>query len=128
MENQTIVLFGESQKGEFETAYYCETLPELEEFLGNPPPATMGLHLAVQALLYHFNLIFFKVREEGYSYQDYFLGLRLLQSQRSFSHLAALGIPGVGNHEIIQVFTPFCSMHHTVLIMSESDLFDYLSS
>lgn len=129
METQlrTIVLFGEAERGEYKTAYFCQTLPQLADFLGNPPPFSVGLYYAVQALLYRQNLLFFRVREEGYSQQDYLLGLHMLQEQHAVPHISAICLPGVGDMEIIHAMTPFCKAHHSVIITTEPDLYDYLT-
>lgn len=127
MEPYILALFGEAEKGEYLRAYFCHTLPQLIECFGNPPPHSHGLPYAIQALLYHRDLIFLRVREEGFSYHDYLAGIRLLESQKMIPHITALCLPGVGDAEIIQAVTPFCVEHHAILITSESDLYDYLT-
>lgn len=127
MGNFTVALFGEAEKGEYRTAYFCHSLPQLVDNLGNPPPESKGLYYAVQTLLYHRDLIFFRVREEGFSMQDYLLGLRLLQAEDLISTVSAFCIPGAGNSEIIHALTPVCAVHHSLLIISECDLYDYLT-
>jgi hypothetical protein len=127
MEPYTIALFGEAEKGDYQTAYLCRNLPQLVEYLGNPPPNSLGLYIAIQALLYHRDLIFFRVQEEGFSFHDYLAGLRLLETQNLIGHIGALCLPGVGDAEIIHAMTPFCIVHHTIIITSESDLYDYLT-
>lgn len=127
MDNYTVALFGEAGRGEFKTAYYCRSLTQLEECLGSPPPHTKGLFFAVQALLYHRDLIFFRVREEGFSVSDYLNGLSLLKGSQWPLPIAAIGIPGVSSSEILQAITPLCLMYHSILITSESDLYDYLT-
>jgi len=126
MQNYTMVMFGEAERGEFRTAYYCKTLPELVQYLGNPPPESRGLHFAVQALLYERDLVFFRVKEEGFSSQDYFWGLHLLENQETISQIDAICIPGVGDAEIINALTPLCFIHHSILVLTEADLCDYL--
>lgn len=126
MENLTIALFGEAERGEYRTPYYCQTLPQLVENLGNPPPESHGLYLAVQALLFHRNLLFIRVKEEGYNHQDYLSGLHRLEAQDLFKQIAALCLPGVGDVEILQAVTPFCLVHHSIVITREPDLYDYL--
>lgn len=128
MTNYTIALFGEAEKGEYRTPYFCQTLPQLVEALGNPPPDSLGLYFAVQALLYHRDLLFIRVQEEGYNHQDYLLGLHLLEMQNVITQIAALFLPGVGDKEILEAVTPFCKMHHSILITREPDLYDYLTS
>lgn len=127
MDNYTVALFGEADKGEFRTAYFCQTLTDLEYYLGNPPPQSKGLFFAIQTLLFHHQLIFFRVREEGYSIQDYLSGLSILQENMLPLPITAIGLPGVGNKEIIHATLPLYNSYHTILLMSESDLYDYLT-
>lgn len=124
----SIVLFGEAEKGEFETAYFCQTLPELIDYIGNPTPNSQGVHCAIQALLYHYNLLFLRVREEGYSFQDYLIGLHLLEHQSLVDQVAALCLPGVGDERILYPVGSYCTAHHSILLTSQSDLYDYLTS
>ena len=127
MNTSAIALFGEAERGEFKIPYFCETLPQLEEMLGNPPPNSHGLYYAVQALLYHFNLLFIRVQEEGFSYQDYIMGLKLLEAQQLLSHISAVCLPGVGDARIINAATPYCLSHQSLIITREADLYDYLT-
>lgn len=124
----TIALFGEAEKGEYRIPYFCHTLPQLVDYLGNPPPDSQGLYYAVQSLLYQHPLIFFRVKEEGFSLSDYLGGIYFLHDQDLISRIAAIGIPGVGDAEIIEALTPLCVVHHNILITTESDLFDYLTT
>lgn len=128
MSGLTIALFGEAEKGSYDSPMYCQTLPQLVDQLGNPPQDSQGLFYAVQALLYHHHLFFFRVREEGFSQSDYFLGLRFLQKQDLISQVAAICLPGVGDFEIIEAMTPLCAIYHRILITTESDLYDYLTA
>jgi hypothetical protein len=127
MEPSTIVLFGEAEKGEYRTAYFCENLPQLVEYFGHPPAESRGLHYAVQSLLYRRNLVFFRVAEEGFSEQDYLDGLDLLQYQRAIPNIMAIGLPGVGDSRIIHATITICKIFHSILITNEADLYDYLS-
>ena len=124
----TIALFGEAEKGEFCTAYYCQNLEQLDEFFGNPPINSKGLDYAVQALLFKRRLIFFRVREEGFSTQDYLSGVQLLEQQPLISQLDAICIPGVGDPEILNALHPVCKYYHSILITNEADFYDYLTS
>jgi hypothetical protein len=124
---QTIALFGEAEKGEYRKAHFCQTVPQLLEDFGQPPPHSLGIYYAIQALLYQRSLIFFRVKEEGFSYQDYLLGLNFLQKNEIFSQLAAICLPGVGDAEIIEAISPVCALYHSILIMNEADLYDYLT-
>ncbi len=122
----TVALFGEAEKGEYTTPYFCETLPQLVDYFGNPPPESHGLFFAVQALLYHRNILFFRVREEGFSLADYFRGFKLLSKLENLPKIDAISMPGVGDGVIIDAVVPFCLIYKSILLTTESDLFDYL--
>lgn len=122
----TMAFFGESEKGRFHIPHYCDSLEHLVENLGNPPPESKGLYFAVQALLYDQKIIFYRVEEEGFSYQDYFEGLRTLRRIEGASHLRAICMPGVGDEEIFNAAMPICEDSHSIIITTESDLYDYL--
>ncbi len=127
MENYTVALFGEAQKGAFRTAYFCESLDQLVDYFGHPPPESKGLFFAVQALLFHRNILFFRVKEEGFSRDDYLLGVSLLQKQHIIPDIVAIGIPGVGDAGIINALAPVCAYYHSILLTTEADLMDYLN-
>lgn len=125
----TIVLFGEAERGQYRTAYFCQNLEQLDAYFGNPPPDSLGIYYAVQALMFKRDLIFFRVPEEGYSTEDYLLGLKLLEKQQTMiPHLSAICAPGVGDREILDAVVPICVLYHSVLITSEADFYDYLTS
>lgn len=123
----TIFLFGEAEKGAFCTPLRLKSLPELAETCGNPPPESLGILYAVQALLYERELIYFRVKEEGFSISDYMRGIKLLQNSTLFDNLAAICMPGVGDEEIIDLSTNVCSLHKSFLITGEKDLYDFLT-
>lgn len=127
MKAHTIALFGEAEKGDYSTAYYCQTLPQMLDSLGNPPPESLGLYFAIQSILLDYSVLFFRVREEGFSQQDYFSGLTFLKQQKLFSSIIGIGAPGVGNKEIIDEIIPICHNYKSILITSEADLYDYLT-
>lgn len=124
----TIALFGEAERGEFRTAYYCQNLEQLDEFFGNPPQNSKGLYYAVQALLFKRNIIFFRVMEEGFSIQDYLAGVSLLEKQELIRQLDAICIPGVGDPQVLNAMQPICQHYHSILISNEADFYDYLTS
>ena len=128
MQTKTMALFGEAEKGEFEKAYYCKNLDQLLECFGHPPRESHGLDYAIQALLYQCHLLFFRVREEGFSEQDYFHGIKLLKNQAVIPEIMAICMPGVGNGEILNAAVPICHLYHSILVISEADLYDYFSS
>lgn len=124
MECSTIALFGEAEKGEYHKGYLCNDLTELADFLGNPPAESRGLFYATQALLYHHPLIFFRVQEEGFSKDDYFLGVKILKESPLIDSIQAICTPGVGDHQIINAILPLCFHYHQILITTEFDFWD----
>lgn len=126
MDHYTMALFGEAEKGSYRVPYYCESLPQLADYFGHPPPESWGLHFAIQGILFKRKIIFFRVEDEGYSVQDYFIGMRALEKHIGVSHLEAIGIPGVGNSEIIEALTPLCQQYKSILMVTEKDFFDYI--
>lgn len=123
-----LALFGESQRGEFHAAYLCKNLEDLSHYLGEPPSKeSKGLAFAIQALLFKRDVIFFRVHEEGFSTQDYIRGFQLLEDKNKIPEVSAICLPGVGNAEIIEATTPFCKNNHNFLILTEQDLYDYLT-
>lgn len=127
MPERVVAVFGESERGDFCRPYHCRTLDQLYDHFGHPMPRTTGIHFAIQVLLHDFYLIFFRVKEEGYSHQDYFEGLWQLESHEAKARLSAIGIPGVGNGEVIESVSSICEDRKSILIMNESDLYDYLT-
>lgn len=127
MKTYTVALFGEAEKGDYRKPCLCHTVDQLLELFGNPPLHSQGIYYAIQALLYQRALLFFRVREEGFSYGDYLQGLHLLQNQPFTAGIDALCLPGVGDTEIIGAMAPICEIYHSLLITNESDFYDYLT-
>lgn len=125
--SRTIFLFGEAEKGDFCTPLFLKSVPQLAELCGNPPAESLGILYAVQALLYERELIYFRVKEEGFSISDYMKGLKLLKSPELFCNLNAICMPGVGDEEIINLSTEICSLDKSFLITNEKDLYDFLT-
>ena len=124
---RVIALFGEAEKGQWEKPHIVKGLPELIDLFGNPPPESKGLFFAIQALLFEREVIYFRVQEEGFSKEDYFSGLNLLKNRSRIQRVHALCMPGVGNREILDASNPICEIHRTQLILTEEDLYDYLT-
>ena len=82
----------------------------------------------MQVLLYKYDLIFFRVKEEGFSLADYYFGLRLLERSDLATRLTAICIPGVGDHEIIEATHKVCHQRHSLIITSESDFYDLMTN
>jgi len=127
MLEKAVAVFGESERGDYCRPHICQTMNQLYETFGHPVPESAGIHFAVQVLLHDFSLVYYRVREEGYSLQDYFEGLWQLENHPVESELSAIGMPGVGNGEVIESVSSICAIHQSILIMTESDLYDYLT-
>ncbi len=122
-----IFLFGEAEKGEFCTPHLLKSLPQLAETFGNPPEESDGIRYAVQALLLERDLFYYRVKEEGFSIADYMRGLKLLENRDAYTELSAICMPGVGDPEIIDATNSIITLHKTLLITSEKDLYDFLT-
>ena len=122
----SIALFGEAEKGEYNKGYMCQNVAELMDSFGNPPPESMGLFYATQALLYNYTLVYFRVQEEGFSTPDYLRGIKILSESPVIRNISAICTPGVGDKNILDAIIPLCCAYHQILITSERDLFDYL--
>ncbi|NDE82418.1 MAG: hypothetical protein EB051_02220, partial [Chlamydiia bacterium] len=73
------------------------------------------------------DIVFFRVKEEGFSIQDYRKGLRLLQIKAAIPVLSAIYIPGIGDLDLIEEVTQVCHIHNSLLVITEKDLYDYLT-
>jgi hypothetical protein len=124
----TIFLFGAAERGELRTPLHLTSLEQVLDILGNPPESSEGIRYAVQALLYEQDLIYFRVAEEGFSTEDYIQGLRILKQKTLQTSLTAIGMPGVGDEEIIQAAISICHIYQSILLVSEKDLYDYLTA
>lgn len=122
-----IFLFGEAEKGEYCTPLRLLSLVDLMDQFGNPNEESIGVDYAVQTLLYERELIFFRVHEEGFSYEDYFRGINLLQNHGKKLRLSAICLPGVGDRKVIEAIAPICQSLKAPLVLSEKDLYDYLT-
>ena len=123
-----VVLFGESEKGDFHSLLNFSSLGTLAETLGNPPEGSYGLHLAIQTLLFNKELIFIRVKEEGFSFKDYMRGLHLLKEHEKLKEVSAICMPGLGHKEIIDEAFHYCNKFGSLLITTEKDFYDYLTS
>lgn len=128
MKRCTVAMFGEAERGKYHIPYSCDSLAELLDTFGNPPPESQGLFFATQALLYDWSIIFVRVKEEGFSRKDYLLGIKYLEEHKRVRKLHALFLPGVGDADIIKATEEICSFHQSILITTEHDLYDYLSA
>jgi hypothetical protein len=122
-----IALFGEAQRGDFHSLLFFSYLPLLEEVLGHPPEGSRGLHLAIQSLLFKRDIIYVRVKEEGFSIRDYMQGLELLKQTDHIKKLSAICLPGVGDAEILNHASELCSHFRCILMTTEQDFYDYIT-
>jgi hypothetical protein len=120
-------LFGEAERGSYCIPTICDSLAELFDRFGSPPEDSLGLLYAVQTLLYQRGLIYFRVREEGFSLPDYKCGLRLLRNKEIDKVPTAICLPGVGNSQIIDETAQLCRLFSSLLVTTERDFYDYIT-
>jgi hypothetical protein len=123
----TVFLFGEAEKGDYCTPHLCRSVGQLMDNFGNPPEESLGIFYAVQTLLYNKDLVFFRVKEEGFSIADYKKGLKLLHVKESIPILSAIYLPGIGDHEVIHEVSTVCQIHKSLMVLTEKDLYDFLT-
>jgi hypothetical protein len=123
-----VFLFGEAEKGQMCHPVPCRDVSELMELYGNPPPDSMGIFYAIQALLYQRGLLYFRVREEGFSTADYTRGLHMLRNKEISEHPAAICMPGMGDSHIIHEASEVCFLFRSLFLTSEKDFYDYLTN
>ncbi len=126
--HQKLALFAESEKGRFKYPYFFKDLSELQESFGNPPKDSLGLEFGIQALMYEKEIFCFRVKEEGFSIDDYMSGINYLKNKDKVKNLDAICLPNVGSKEIIDAADIICNIYKSVIITTEKDLYDYLTS
>jgi len=122
-----IALFGEAEKGEFCFPLAFSQLPILADTLGHPPDGSYGLHLAIRTLIFEKDILYVRVKEEGFSLQDYERGLYLLKQNHPSHPLSAICMPGVGHARIVDQALDLCRLHSAILITTEKDFYDYMT-
>ncbi len=127
MKTSLIALFGEAEKGSFQTPIHIKTMGQLCDIFGHPPEHTFGINFAIRSLLSERELIFLRVQEEGFSLEDYIQGIQLLEKVTLNTHLSAICMPGVGNDTIIEATFRLCEKRGSLFITSPQDLYDYLT-
>lgn len=127
LNKKRIFLFGAAEKGAMCTPLRFNSLTHLAEDMGEPPEDSIGIDYAIQTLLFDRELIFFRVREEGFAKEDYLRGVKLLYNHGDKFKLCAICIPGVGDRNIIESLAPVSKRLQSIIILSERDLYDYLT-
>lgn len=122
---KNVALFGEAEKGKFQDPYSCRSLKELFDHLGNPLEKSLSIAFAIQSLLLNYNVLYFRVHEEGFSKKDYMQGIKYLEKRKEQMQLSLIAIPGVGDKEIIAEISKICTSYNCYMLIQKEDLYDY---
>ncbi len=126
MREESVLIFGEAKRGEFLKLFYINTLPELSTFLGEPTDEGIGIHMAIQSLLFHKKVLFIKVAEEGYSFDHYSLGFKEIEKKQELL-ISAIALPGVGSSKIVKEATLLAKKKKAIILLTEKDLYDLMT-
>jgi hypothetical protein len=123
-----IALFAESEKGHYERGVLISTPAELLQMFGHPPREGQGMLFAIQALHYQQPLLFFRVKDEGFSTPDYRGGLHWMEENVESQQLGAICAPGVGSHDILNPLFEFSLRSKALLLTTERDFYDFINA
>jgi hypothetical protein len=126
MRKEVVLIFGESKKGEFLKLFYINTLPDLSTLLGEPTETGIGIHMAIQSLLFHKEVLFIKIAEEGYSTDHYSLGIKEINKNPELI-ISAIALPGVGSSKILKEASLLAKKKNALLLLTEKDLYDLMT-
>ena len=124
---ETVAIFGESECGKEGILMQIDELGHLVDLLGNPTENSLGVPMAIQSCLYERRILFYQIKEEGFTIKDYMEGFQLIKQRPLPCPLSAIALPGVGDSLILDEAKKVCDLYKCFLIMNESDLFDYLT-
>jgi hypothetical protein len=124
MTKRTILIFGESTNGELYKLLYLSSLQDISRALGEPSATGLGVPIAIQAMLSNHLVLFYTLKEEGVNFDHYQLGFKKLEKDLPLLPIEAIAIPGVSSRDILELATPFCNKHKSIILFSEKDLYD----
>ena len=127
MAKRTILIFGESKEGQFQKLLFINSLPKLATILGEPTETGIGVHIAIQAMLYNLEVLFYKVKEEGSDEDAYLQGFRLIEKEAPSLILGAIALPGASTPKILEIANSLCDLHNSLILSNERDLYDYIT-
>lgn len=125
MKQRVITVFGETEKGTFETFYTIQSLDEAFEKLGSPLPNTEALQFSLQILGAHQPILFYRVPEEGFSFDAYAKGLHEIRDHPDSYPIQALFMPGLSDPKLIDEAKQLCEMQKAILLITDKDFQDY---
>jgi hypothetical protein len=121
-----IFLFGESEKGAFQSFIPIDSLARLSDVLGNPPPDSLGIPLAIQTVLMNNKVYYKRVEEEGFHFSEYHRGLDLIKMCKD--PIDGLYMPGVSHKDLIEKACHICDEKRAILLVHHQDFYDFLTS
>jgi hypothetical protein len=122
-----LFVFGEAERGAYHAPVRLHSLPQLLDQFGHPPKESLGIEYAIQSLLSNREVLFYRVKEEGFSREDYLQGFSLLRNEGGQLNPSAICMPGVGDVELIDTLSPIFQKLKALLLISEKDFYDYLT-
>ena len=122
-----IVIFGKASSAKPGKFYKVKDLEQLLAKIGMPVDHTIGVHLAVQTLLYKYPVMFYPVLEEGSSKKCYEEGMKKLLKSKLSDEVIAVVMPGFGSKPVVDKALDFCAEKKCVLILNEEDFYDFLT-
>ena len=122
-----VAFFGEAEKGMLASPVHVKSVAQLADTFGHPPQESLGIPLAIQALLFERSVFFFRVQDEGFGTDDYLEGIHKLERHPHAVPLHALCMPGVGDSHILEATSRLVETQGTLLLTTEQDLYDYLT-
>lgn len=125
---KNVLIFGESVEGEFQRPFLIKSLPDLATIFGEPTKTGLGIHMAIQSLLFGHNIFFYRVSEEGNNKEQYLQGFKLFEREAFSSSLSAIALPGVGSLEILHAANILSELHKVLIITTEKDLYDLITN
>lgn len=117
----SVAVFGQASKGETSNVYTINSHQELFCKIGDAPEGSKGIQYALEALDYGRRVYFIPVREEGCNSAEYYVALPRLFNLG----IDAVYIPGGGSFRLIE---DLLQKLKAVILISESDAYDYLTS
>lgn len=119
----TIALFAESDQGPFKTFNHINSVSSLYSIAGNLRNNS-AYKLVFSALEMGYDVLFWRVTEEGMDTPSYLEGLSQL---RKTHHIIACYLPGVSEAPVLLKLEQLCKEKKSIILMQEPDLYDLLA-